>query len=165
VTYPSRRDFLKAGAATAAAVSATGLGFDVARAQSIKQSLKIAGAKEVHSLCPYCAVGCSLVAYTKHLGPVRAAEAVERFGDRVFEVLRDTPEALCVIKGITPERADAIRESFAAVATIVSVEARHAAWIRDLLGELPAPAPANPSVTAAQAMAAIRRTGFVKGTA
>src|SRR5262245_40373630 len=25
-----------------------------------------------------------LVAYTTHLGPVRAAEAVERFGDRVF---------------------------------------------------------------------------------
>jgi hypothetical protein len=26
-----------------------------------------------------------LVAYTRHLGPVRAAEAVEQFGDRVFE--------------------------------------------------------------------------------
>ena len=27
--------------------------------------MRIAGAKEVHSLCPYCAVGCSVVAYTK----------------------------------------------------------------------------------------------------
>ena len=61
---PSRRDFLKVGGAAAAAVTASGLGFDLARAQTVKQSLKIAGAKEVHSLCPYCAVGCSLVAYT-----------------------------------------------------------------------------------------------------
>jgi len=30
-----------------------------------------------------------LVAYTTHLGPVRAAEAVARFGDRVFEVIRE----------------------------------------------------------------------------
>jgi hypothetical protein len=51
------------------------------------------------------------------------------------------------------------------VATIVSVEARHAAWIRDLLGELPAPSASNPAQTAAQVRAAIRRTGFVKGTA
>jgi hypothetical protein len=57
------------------------------------------------------------------------------------------------------------KPSLAAVATIVSVEARHAAWIRDLLGELPAPGAANPAQTAAQVTAAIRRTGFVKGTA
>jgi exodeoxyribonuclease V alpha subunit len=68
------------------------------------------------------------VAYTKHLGPVRAAEAVERFGDRVFEVLRDTPEVLCVIKGITPDRARAIRESFAAVATIADIDS----WLRHI---------------------------------
>ena len=44
-----------------------GLGFDVALAQStkVKQTLRIAGAKELHSICPYCAVGCSLVAYTR----------------------------------------------------------------------------------------------------
>ena len=57
------------------------------------------------------------------------------------------------------------KPSLAAVATIVSVEARHAAWIRDLLGELPAPTAANPAQTAAQVTAAIRRTGFVKGAA
>ena len=33
-----------------------------------------------------------LVAYTTHLGPVRAGAAVERFGDRVFEVIRQRPE-------------------------------------------------------------------------
>jgi formate dehydrogenase major subunit len=63
----SRRDFLKIGAAGAGAVTFSALGFDDALAKSteVKQSLRIAGAKESHSVCPYCAVGCSLVAYTR----------------------------------------------------------------------------------------------------
>ena len=61
----TRRDFLKIGAAGAGvAVGTTALGFDLAEATQVKQTLRIAGAKESHSLCPYCAVGCSLVAYT-----------------------------------------------------------------------------------------------------
>jgi formate dehydrogenase major subunit len=53
--------------AGAGAITVAGLGFDVALAQStkVKQTLRIAGAKELHSICPYCAVGCSLVAYTR----------------------------------------------------------------------------------------------------
>jgi len=63
----TRRDFLKVGVAGAGALTLSGLGFDVALAEStkVKQSLRIAGAKESHSICPYCAVGCSLVAYTR----------------------------------------------------------------------------------------------------
>lgn len=63
----TRRDFLKFSAAGAGAVAVSGLGFDDALADStqVKQSLRIAGAKESHSVCPYCAVGCSLVAYTR----------------------------------------------------------------------------------------------------
>ena len=55
------------GAAGVGALAAAGLGFDDALADSttIKQSLRISGAKESHSICPYCAVGCSLVAYTR----------------------------------------------------------------------------------------------------
>jgi formate dehydrogenase major subunit len=52
---------LELGAAGTGAVGV--LGFDLAQAVAAKQELRIAGAKEVHSLCPYCAVGCSLVAY------------------------------------------------------------------------------------------------------
>jgi formate dehydrogenase major subunit len=37
----------------------------VAESTKVKQNLRIAGAKESHSICPYCAVGCSLVAYTR----------------------------------------------------------------------------------------------------
>jgi formate dehydrogenase major subunit len=61
----TRRDFIRSSVMGAGAAGVTGLGFDVAHAIEIKQSLRIAGAKEVHSLCPYCAVGCSLVAYTR----------------------------------------------------------------------------------------------------
>src|SRR5213594_143736 len=63
----TRRDFLKAGMASAAALGVAGLGFDAALAEStrVKQKLRIAGARELHSICPYCAVGCSLVAYTR----------------------------------------------------------------------------------------------------
>ena len=63
----TRRDILKTGLAGSGALLAAGLGFDVALAESakVKQNLRIAGAKESHSVCPYCAVGCSLVAYTR----------------------------------------------------------------------------------------------------
>jgi|SRR5215831_13692410 len=61
----TRRDFVKIGAgAVGAAAGVSALGFDLAAAVEVKQTLRIAGAKEVHSLCPYCAVGCSLVIYT-----------------------------------------------------------------------------------------------------
>jgi len=58
---------LKVGAAGTGGVVVSGLGFDIAYAEStqVKQNLRIAGAKESHSICPYCAVGCSLVAYTR----------------------------------------------------------------------------------------------------
>ena len=61
----SRRDFLKIGAASTAAVGVSALGFDLAQARTVQQSLRIASAQEKHSVCPYCAVGCSLVAYTR----------------------------------------------------------------------------------------------------
>ena len=60
----SRRAFLKLSAASGAALGATGLGFDLAQARTVSQKLHIQGAKESHSVCPYCAVGCSLVAYS-----------------------------------------------------------------------------------------------------
>jgi exodeoxyribonuclease V alpha subunit len=69
-----------------------------------------------------------LVAYTTHLGPVRAAVAVEQFGQRVFEVIREHPEELCVIKGITPDRAQTIHASFSAVASIANIDS----WLRHI---------------------------------
>lgn len=63
----TRRDFVTVGTSSAVAFafgSTTALGFDLRQAVQVKQQLHIAGAKESHSVCPYCAVGCSLVAYT-----------------------------------------------------------------------------------------------------
>jgi formate dehydrogenase major subunit len=67
----TRREFLKLGAAGTAGLAlipiANPLGFDIAAAKKRALQLRIAGAKEVHSVCPYCAVGCSLIAYTKEV--------------------------------------------------------------------------------------------------
>jgi len=91
------------------------------------------------------------------------------FGEAVTDANRFGPAARMLedmaVAAFDGQAASMTKLSLAAVATIVSVEARHAAWIRDVLGELPAPAPSNPSLTAAQAAAAIHRTGFVKGSA
>jgi formate dehydrogenase major subunit len=40
----------------------------VAKATTVKQHLRIEGATVSHSVCPYCAVGCSLLAYTRKNG-------------------------------------------------------------------------------------------------
>ena len=66
----TRREILKAGAAGAAVAGFSSLGFDVAVAEAttVKQELRIEGAKVSHSVCPYCAVGCSLLAYTRKNG-------------------------------------------------------------------------------------------------
>jgi hypothetical protein len=45
---------------------------------------------------------------------------------------------------------------------IVAVEARHAAWIRDIAHMLPAPAPAEPRTSGERVTRALKRTGFVR---
>jgi hypothetical protein len=51
---------------------------------------------------------------------------------------------------------------FKAAISIHPVEARHAAWIRNLGGMAPAPAAFNPALTKAQVLAAVNGTGFIK---
>jgi hypothetical protein len=46
------------------------------------------------------------------------------------------------------------------VLRIVSVEARHAAWIRDIRGETPAPDAVEPSESGPRARAALQSMGF-----
>lgn len=64
----TRRQLLTAGASSAGLALvpfANPLGFDLREAKRVQMEFRLAGAKEVRSVCPYCAVGCSLIAYTK----------------------------------------------------------------------------------------------------
>jgi hypothetical protein len=54
------------------------------------------------------------------------------------------------------------KKTLGAAAQIVSVEARHAAWIRDIVGKSPAPAAFDAAKTKAQITAAVTATGFIK---
>jgi formate dehydrogenase major subunit len=55
----SRREFFQTSARGGAALGGLlGLGLNLQAAQAEVRRLKIAGAKEVPSVCPYCAVGC-----------------------------------------------------------------------------------------------------------
>jgi formate dehydrogenase major subunit len=59
----TRRQFLQLG--SAGLVGGSVLGFDLAPATRVKVGLRIEGATVSHTVCPYCAVGCALLAYTK----------------------------------------------------------------------------------------------------
>jgi len=54
------------------------------------------------------------------------------------------------------------KPTLAVAAKIVSVEARHAAWIRAIAGRPPAADATDPSLTQAQVQAALRKTGFLR---
>jgi hypothetical protein len=49
----------------------------------------------------------------------------------------------------------------AQAAGIVAVEARHAAWIRDLAGALPAPRPADPARSPDDVLSDLRTKGYL----
>jgi formate dehydrogenase major subunit len=56
----SRRSFIRTGTTLAT----TAFGFDLRPAQAAVRELKIARTTQTHSVCPYCAVGCSVVIHT-----------------------------------------------------------------------------------------------------
>lgn len=55
------------------------------------------------------------------------------------------------------------RSILAAAGSIVSVEARHAAWIRDIVNKNPAPAVLDPAKSKQQISRAVNNTGFISG--
>jgi len=54
------------------------------------------------------------------------------------------------------------RPALAAAARIVSVEARHAAWIRDLRGLVPAPEAAEPTISSQRVIDTFKGSGYVR---
>jgi formate dehydrogenase major subunit len=57
----NRRQFFRGATATAGASTLAGLGLNLKPAAAAAAKLKIEGAREVPSVCPYCAVGCGQI--------------------------------------------------------------------------------------------------------
>lgn len=76
----TRRSFLKMAGMGAACMTLGQLGFNVEDAQAYVAGLKIRGAREVITICPFCAVCCQLIAY------VRDGKLIATEGDADFPV-------------------------------------------------------------------------------
>jgi formate dehydrogenase major subunit len=71
----TRRDFLKYGAAGSAGAAWAAFGFDLQPAYAQARGLKIDRTTEVRSVCPYCGVGCSMIAYVAGHGETTSFNA------------------------------------------------------------------------------------------
>ncbi len=78
-------------------------------------------------------------------------------------VLEDT--GVSAYAGAAPMIAN--KKTLSAALSVHSVEARHAAWVRNIIGKggspLPAPAAFDPALTKAQVLKAVTGTGFITG--
>jgi len=103
---------------------------------------------------------------TKALGRAARKKPTFAFGNATRNPARFTAAALALedlgVAAYNGQAANLTKPTLAAAARIVSVEARHAAWIRFIAGESPAPGPTDQPATAAKVTAAVRRTKFVK---
>ena len=60
----TRRDFIKISGATATGLLVSQLGFDLSPVSAYAYTLRIKGAKETTTVCPYCAVGCGIICHS-----------------------------------------------------------------------------------------------------
>ncbi len=61
----NRRDFLKMTGVGALGLGLTQLGFNLSPVEAYAAGLKIEGAKELVTVCPFCSVSCHIMAYVK----------------------------------------------------------------------------------------------------
>jgi formate dehydrogenase major subunit len=61
----NRREFLKVSGSGVVGLSLLQLGVDVRPVRAYAQALKIEGAKEVVSVCPFCSVSCHIIAHVR----------------------------------------------------------------------------------------------------
>jgi hypothetical protein len=122
-----------------------------------------------------------LLEYVRTVGPQEAEHV--RFlangaGDRARRPLRSdfraalsTPENVrraavdleeLTIAAYVGQGASLTRDAVAGLARVVSVEARQAAWIRDLAHEVPAPRAADPAHTPSEVVDALHARGLVR---
>jgi rubrerythrin len=106
------------------------------------------------------------VAFLKNaLGATAREEPKLDFGDTTSNPAKFTAAAIAleetVIAAYNGQAANLTKPTLAAAAKIVSVEARHAGWIRAIAGKNPAPNVTDHPKTAAQVQADITDTGFL----
>jgi rubrerythrin len=102
----------------------------------------------------------------KALGSNARKEPDLDFGDATSDPKQFTAAAISleetVVAAYNGQAANLTKPTLAQAAKIVSVEARHAGWIRAIAGRNPAPDATDSPRTAAQVQAAVDRTGFVR---
>ena len=102
----------------------------------------------------------------KQLGrPSRAAARSGDFGNAATDPNRFIAAATAledtVVAAYNGQGPNLTRSGLAAAAMIVSVEARHAAWIRAIANEIPAPQTNDPPKTERQALGTLTKTGLL----
>jgi hypothetical protein len=102
---------------------------------------------------------------TDRLGSRARARPASNFGDALSSPERFRAAAIeleeTAIGGYIGQASNLTRDTVRSVATLISVEARQVAWIRDLAGVSPAPRAADPARSADDVVAALRKRGFV----
>ena len=103
---------------------------------------------------------------TRVLGAAARSRPSMRLGDAVRGEGRFTAAALSLEETATAifigQAANLSRDGIRTVAPIVSVDGRHAAWIRAIAGRLPVPRAADSPKTPREALAVLDRIGIVR---
>jgi hypothetical protein len=105
--------------------------------------------------------------FLKHaLGSAARRSPKLDFGDDTADAERFGQTALKLedlgVAAYNSQAPNLTKPALAAAARIVSVEARHAAWIRDLRGVVPAPDASEPATTSQRVVATLKGSGFVR---
>jgi rubrerythrin len=104
--------------------------------------------------------------FRRQLGDAARDEPSFDFGDATTNADEFMTSALLLeetaVSAYVGQGANLTRGRMVPFGRIASVEGRHAAWVRDILGRNAAPLAADVAKTAKEVTAAIRRTGFIR---
>jgi len=102
----------------------------------------------------------------KHLGRRAKPAPPLRFGEATRDPHRFAAAAVTLedlaVAAYNGQGTNLTRPALAAAVEILSVEARHAAWVRDLVGKLPATRAQDPLWSATKATHKLMQTGFIE---
>lgn len=105
-----------------------------------------------------------LAAIKKALGTKAGRKPKFDFGDKTKSAAAFTNAAIdledVAVSGYNGQATNLTKPTLAAAAEIVSVEARHAAWVRAIAGEVAAPDPVDTPLTASAVAARLRQIGL-----